>query len=185
MSPKYSNWSVQARDRHVDEFHVQTVVVVTDPGRYEWELTTDRDGAVTFFAMSAFGAPLTEDALVHVPLADLARIAQTFTERVRESYADTGDLRDALLVSQIDPTDVRRTLDGQPDLAEFAAEWQEMGPRTLTGLPRRQALAAKFGISPYTVDAWVKRARAADLLPKPTTGRGNRRQPRYPQRKEN
>lgn len=164
----------------LDEHRSETVTVVTGPD-WEWELRLDRTGQLIDFRMSGFGKPVDETVLVHVPLADLVRIARAFAERVKANLADTGDLRDALLVSELDSTDTRRTLDGSPDAETLARAWHDIGPRTITGVPRRLALAAMFSASPYTVDGWIKRIRKErpGLIPPANTGRGNRRQPKY------
>lgn len=194
MTARYANWRVngyerEERDEVGNVTAKEVVVVIHDAGRWVWHVVLDKNGRIVDFRM--LGAlrprlartPVDEVALTHVPLADLERIAQTYLQRVRENYEDGHPLWLSLELSELEPQAVRRELDGMPSFEEFALAWREVGERTVTGVPRRQALAERYGVTVWAIDKWVKRIRDEQptLIPPPNTGRSNRRRPQLPE----
>lgn len=189
MAGRYTKWFVWGYEReerdHDDTalMHRDTVVVVCEPDEWEWHLVL-RAGVVADFRLrgcgSAYRRPVDITALAYVPLADLARIAQVYLDRVAE-WGEGHHLDVAMALSELMPGEVR-SLDGSPDDEEFARAWHEVGPQAVDGSPRRDALARRFGVSVHAIDKWTKRVRAKrpDLIPPATTGRGNRRRPSPP-----
>lgn len=170
------------RDRYDEDggyLGKENVVSITEPRRWEWQVVLDGD-RVRDFRMIGLRVPVDTVALTHVPISDLARIAQVYLDRVTAHFEDGHSVWESFLLSQLEPGETR-PLDGAPTDEEFARAWHEVGPRTVEGLPRRDALAARFGVTPWAIDKWVQRVRRnTNLIPPPTTGRSNRRRPVMP-----
>lgn len=174
MAPRYRNWKVRGykrTERDVDGTAVvDDVVEITEPGGWQWHLVV-RDGQVLDFRMvGSQRRPVDAKALVHVPLSDLARMAETFHGRVLSEFTDGTRLEDALEVAEIEPGEVRLG-DDSPTVEEFARAWLSIPGTTVDGTPRREALAERFGVTPWAIDKWTRRARERGLIPRAATGR--------------
>ncbi len=175
MARRYRNWLVrgyQRTDRDDAGFAtgLDDVVEITEPNGWQWHLVV-KDGQGLDFRMVDTGTrPVGRDDLRHVPLADLVKIAAVFQERVGNEFADSARLGDALELAAIEPGEVRLS-DDSPAAEEFARAWLSIPRVTVEGVPRRDALAERYGVTVWAIDKWTRKARERGLIPEPTTGR--------------
>ncbi|MCA0294733.1 MAG: hypothetical protein LCH96_05330 [Actinobacteria bacterium] len=174
MAPRYRNWKVRGYKRTERDADgtavVGDVVEITEPGGWQWHLVV-KDGQVLDYRMLHTGHRLVDtDALKHAPLADLARMAMAFHERVLAEFMEGTDLSDALDIAEIEPGEVRLS-DDSPAPEEFARAWLAIPGRTVDGTPRREALAERFGVTVWAIDKWARGARERGLIPRARTGR--------------
>lgn len=176
---RFENWEVLGfqRDRLDASGYVigrEDVVVIVEPDAYRWEVVVEEDKVIDFRAQALGREPVD---FATMPYDNLVRTAKSFHRRVGRNYDDTGDHRDAVLVSHLQPGQPR-TLDGSPTPEEFARVWLATGKYALDGRPRRQALAELWEVTPYAVDKWARRARDLGLIPRADTGapRGARKE---------
>lgn len=183
MAARYAKWHVTGHERERWDpdgpayLGLETVVVITEPRAWEWHLVLDGD-AIRDFRMVGLRAPVDAVALNFVPLTDLVRMAKAYITRVQECW-DDGYGFQSFEVAELQPGTV--SLDRRPTDEDLARAWHEIGPQAPDGTPRRKALGLMFNKSPSTIDVWLKQVRErTDLIPEPTTGRGNRRRPDVP-----
>lgn len=183
MPARYSKWEVTGytrtrHDEHGGNLGREIVVVVTEPGAWEWELVLDGD-VLRDFRMVGWRGPVTRKALNYVPLADLIRMAQAYLARVHQELEDGLPTFASLQLSELTPGEVKL---GRPSDEELARAWHEIGPRTPDGTPRRKALADRFSVSPSAIDVWIRDIRSrTDLIPQAQTGRGHTTPPDLPE----
>ena len=189
MTPRYQKWRVWGFERDVLDHHddgsasylfSEVVVVVSEPTGWRWELVLRGEDIVALAVRHRQGLPVDMTVLRGTPLEDLARIAVVFLARGRELWEDGLPEALSLAVAELAPPEVRSALDGRPTDEEFAATWHETGPKLPDGTPRREALADRYGVTPYAIDKWARRARDRGLIPPARTGRGNRAWPPRP-----
>ncbi|WIY83020.1 hypothetical protein [Propionimicrobium sp. PCR01-08-3] len=190
MRGRYTNWQVSGyirpeHDEHGNLIGNDSVVQITEPqSGWQWHivLTPDRK-AIADFRIRNIGRPqlvVDTDALAQVPLRDLVDMAKVYLSRVDTEFTDGQPVFLALTLAELEPGEAR--IDGMPTPEEYAAAWQELGPQTVSGIPRRDALAARYGVTVWTIDKWTKNARQRGLIAEARVGRGNRRRPsRHPQ----
>lgn len=189
MTPRYQKWRVAGYERDVLDYHddgsrsllgTELVVVIAEPTGWTWQLVMKGEDIAVLTVRHRRGLPVDMTVLRGTPLDDLARIAAIFLTRAKELWEDGLPEALSLTVAELTPGEVRRSLDRKPTDEEFARAWHETGPRLPDGSPRRKALAARFAVSPYTIDKWTSRARDRGLIPPAKTGRGNRAWPPRP-----
>lgn len=173
MGPRYENWDVRGYDRECrDEDGAflghEVVVAITEPGQWLWEVVIDGDRLTDFRVCSL--ARQSVD-IRRVPTSNLVRVAQLYLERIKENFEDGSSLHWSMLLSDLQPGQPRRRLDGSPTPDEFARAWNEMGPKSLDGRTRREALADAYRVTTHAIDKWATRARDLGLIAKATTGR--------------
>ena len=150
-------------------------IEILEPGGWRWEVRVDSEGGIIDFRVwHPRRISVDMDVLRHMPLRDLAAIARAYKNRADEHYEDGFSPEIALTMAELVPGQVR-SLDAAPSDEEFAQAWQGVGSRLPDGTPRRDALAARFGVSVWTIDKWVHRVRKRGLIPPATTGKGNRK----------
>lgn len=182
MAARYANWWVSGyirtdRDEHGDLMGEPLVVIITEPRRWEWELTLDRGGLVELRtkSISVPPTPMTRKTNHHDHVEDLVKIAQLYLARVDKIMAE--DHYPEFLAAElaaIRPGE--QPLDTRPGLPEFVAAWEEEGARSvITGKPRRQLLAEKYNVTVYAIDKWVGKARDRGLIPEAEMGRRKKR----------
>ncbi|MGB4890582.1 MAG: hypothetical protein WBP09_02805 [Propionicimonas sp.] len=166
ISPQSVSPGVEAGERI--EIGAESVVVVTEPDQWEWEVVVHQ-GTMVDFRVHGNGRKIDASALNHVPLADLARMATEYVARAEQLWK-AGDARTRIMrpMPDLGSEEVQALTD-----EDLATAWKVLGPRDWGGVPRRKALAAQFGVTPWAIDKRVKRARERGLIPKATTGRGN------------
>lgn len=177
MRTSYENWGVRGyqrerRDEDGSLVGYETVVAITAPGEWLWELVVDDSRLVDLRARALGQHPVDTR---HIPTGNLVRIATAYLERVAENIADGSNVMWSMLLSDLQPGQPRRNLDGSPTSEEFARAWVEMGPRTLDGRTRRVALADAFGVTTHAIDKWAGQARDRGLIPPARTGRPRKR----------
>ncbi|UMG94151.1 hypothetical protein [Nocardioides sp. TF02-7] len=149
----------------------EPVVRVKDPRGWTWEVTTDGDRITSLTVLGE----VTQEALRVIPLGYLRDVATGYLRQLDTANAQGLALTDALGMADHEP-EVRVSGEA-PSAGEFAEAWlntpatevREGKRRT-----RRQALAERYGVTPFAVDKWTRAARDAGLIPAATTGRGNK-----------
>jgi len=157
----------------------EPVVVVSDPRGWSWEITADAGQLASVTVRPAPGVVLDQRALSLVPVGYLRDVAITYLADVERAWNEGMRIEDALREADRARGEVM-TVDGSPTPEAFAAAWQAVGRAEITDrgtgrIPRREALADRYGVTVYAIDKWTKRARALGLLePVPGQRRGRR-----------
>lgn len=185
MRTDYRNWRVSGELREIteeqghglpprptgrSEIHVR---IETERGG-EYVLALSESGELEALTIRRRG--ITRASLRDVPLRDLQAVAADYRERFDDLYASEGF--PSVLAEDLagwEPGEHQCSDDPAPSLEEFAEQWKARpkGGRFRGRLypTRRAYLAARYSIAESTVDVWTRKARAADLLPPPRTGR--------------
>lgn len=185
MRSDYRNWTVSGELRELTEAQgpglppmplgrCEVVVrIETEPGT-RYELALSESGELEALTVRRRG--ITRASLREVPLRDLQAVAADYRDRFHELRE--GDDLPTVLAEELagwEPGEHRHADDTAPTLEAFAEQWKahpKGGRLGGTLYPTRRAyLAALYSIAESTVDVWTRKARAAELLPPPTTGR--------------
>lgn len=192
MTPSYQTWMVSGYMRPVFEQSARTsewepahysepVVVVSDPRGWLWEVTAEHGQLTSISVRPAPGAALDQRALSLVPVGYLRDVAATYLADVERAFDEGMRIEDAFREADRARGEVV-TPDGSPSPEAFAEAWQAVGRAEVTEVgrarvPRRDALAERYGVSVYAIDKWTKRARALGLI-EPVSGERRGRRPR-------
>lgn len=164
-----TKWWVYGEQREVrteEGVEHESVVVISEPGGFRWELTMQRNEMVGF-RMVRNGERLRPRHFSHLPITELERTAREYLRRVDEHLGDGYQVPVALDFAS------RRGQEA-PTLAEFAEAWKAIPE----GVPKRQELADRYGVTTFAIDKRIRQAREQNLLPRPTKGRGHTRETR-------
>ncbi|WP_115260934.1 hypothetical protein [Micrococcus luteus] len=152
----------------------EVLVRIETEGGVGYVLTLSESGELEALTIRRPG--LTRANLRDVPLRDLQAVAADYRERFHDLHE--GEDYPTVLAEELagwEPGEHTCPHDRAPSLAEFAEQWKAhpKGGRIAGRLhpTRRSYLAALYSIAESTVDSWTRKARAADLLPPPRTGR--------------
>lgn len=190
MTPSYQTWTVSGYMRPVFDQRARTdeweptgahepVVVVSDPRGWSWEITAENGQLTSVTVRPATGAHLDQRALSLVPVGYLRDVATTYLNDVERAFDEGMRIEDAFREADRARGEVV-TPDGSPSSEEFAEAWRATGRAEITErgtarIPRRDALAERYGVSVYAIDKWTKRARDLGLIePVPGKRRGRR-----------
>lgn len=160
MTPKWQATSRVQRvtDAQTGEYAHETVVTVTDGLGGTWDvLVADSDDRIV--ALTVRSHDVKQADLRSVPLVEVRSVALAHVREV-EKLRDHG-YRLADAISEAGEGDLMPG--GRVTVAAFAEAWRDAAPTVSEdgrrSPPRRQQLADRFGVSPYTIDKWLRFAR--------------------------
>lgn len=180
-------WTVTVQPRpEVDETHddeefrtgaVNDAVVIHDDNGTRYELilnttgTTEVERLVSLTITTRQG--IGRELLTAVPLATLQAVAEQAVLQVSKADGDGLPRWEARLAGHMGAGEVR---DRTPTPEEFAAAWNSIparliGPDSGESITRREQLADSFGVTPWAIDKWSRRARDLGLIAKQRPGR--------------
>ena len=153
-------------------------MVVSDPGRWEWELVLRGSDLIDFRMRSMTTASrlkkITKATLRDAPVDDLLAIARLYINRLRSHRKPDEGLPPvaASELAAIKPGEARL---GRPTPEEFAEAWAESRDQARHNRrSHRNVLAERYSVSVWAIDKWVRNARDLGLIPRAEKGRGNK-----------
>ena len=194
MNRSFETWAVEVDAAH--EGTAENPRVRIDDPRAGWAVTVTLDLAGERARLTSLVVeiddrdPIDTARLSSLPLRTITEVAAAHVDRFRANRAeldvseagdDGADLfADYAAAAEASTGRTGRVLQRRqrPPLDQFAKVWlsakRSLNP-TADGrnLPKREWLANHYGVNVQTVDKWTKAARDADLLPRPTTGKGH------------
>lgn len=188
--PKYESWQAQVelrpeidRDSHGVPFRTGAkaeVVVIYSPHGTAYEVTVSNDDngfpqVATLTIRPPAGVSVDHAALRQIPLRTLAEVAAGHLQQYRTARSDGLNTSEATaLASSMNPVGSSVSSSGKPDVEQFAKVWNASRSHVETpeGVkPRRLALAIYFGVSPWSIDKYLREARDLGLVAPSKVGR--------------
>lgn len=177
----YKDWEVSGftreahdldRDGNYFPLHYRELVTVIQAGPQRFEVVLGEDGQIRELTISGV-EPVTPEVLRMVPTSYLAAAARGHLEAYREGLAQDGHEVALTDAGEVAESHLRKR-SGPPSPEEFADQWHRTAPSVITAdgqrITRRQALADHYGVTPWAIDKWSRRARDQGLITKDRQG---------------